>query len=77
MLRHLAELSRDGGAEMASGAVYAAVKERIPMSYTLFYERVRKADDLRLIEVHQRPGRGRTREIVLRYDAKRVAEVCG
>jgi hypothetical protein len=55
----------------------AAVKERMPLSSTLFFERVRKADDLRLIEVYQWPGRGRTREIMFRYDAKRVAEVCG
>ncbi|KQC03550.1 MAG: cell division control protein 6 [Methanoculleus sp. SDB] len=77
LLRLLAELSRDGGVEMASGAVYAAVKERMPMSYTLFYERVRKLDELRLIDVHRRPGRGRTREIVLRYGPEEVMEACG
>ena len=66
LLRHLAELSMDGGGEMASGAMYTAVKEQMPMSYTLFYERVRNADDLRLIEVHRRPGPGSKREIVMR-----------
>lgn len=57
--------------------MYVVVRERAPMSYTLFFEYLRKLEELRLIEVHQRPGRGNTREIVLRYGMEEVKRVCG
>ncbi|OPY42747.1 MAG: cell division control protein 6 [Methanoregulaceae archaeon PtaU1.Bin059] len=47
------------------------------MGYTVFYERLRKFEQLRLINLYSRRMGGRTREISLRYDAEKVAEECG
>lgn len=47
------------------------------ISYTLFFERVRKFDEMRLIDLHHRQDDGRLREIVLQYAAGRVKVVCG
>jgi len=62
---------------MTSGAVFNAVREEVPMGYTVFYERLRKFEQLRLINLYNRRIGGRTREISLRYDAEKVAEECG
>jgi len=47
------------------------------MGYTAFYERIRKFDQMRLINLQNRRSGGRTREISLLYDAEKVAEECG
>jgi cell division control protein 6 len=77
LLRQIARYSIDEERMMTSGAVFNAVREDVPMGYTAFYERLRKFDQLRLINLYNRRIGGRTREISLRYDAEKVAEECG
>jgi cell division control protein 6 len=60
--------------EMNAGEVYKTVKESVSLGYTRFYEVVRKLDALRLVNLHYREGRGRTRLISLRYDPEKVLE---
>ena len=76
VLGRIAEMSiRDQ--EMNAGDVYRFVKEKVGVSYTNNYEMVRKFDAMRLLNLHYRQGRGRTRLISLRYDPKRVLEQLG
>ncbi|HDR74101.1 MAG TPA: ORC1-type DNA replication protein [Methanoculleus sp.] len=74
VLGRIAEMSRSEQ-EMASGKVFSAVKEEGAIGYTRFYEIVKKLDAMRLINLHYRQGRGRTRLITLRYDPERVIEL--
>jgi len=73
ILRALAQASANGQ-EMNAGEVYKAVKESISIGYTRFYEVIKKLDALRLVNLHYREGRGRTRLISLRYDPAKVLE---
>ena len=76
VLGRIAEMSiRDQ--EMNAGDVYRFVKEKVGVSYTKYYEMGRKFDAMRLLNLHYRQGRGRTRLISLRYDPKRVLEQLG
>ncbi|OPY45592.1 MAG: ORC1-type DNA replication protein 2 [Methanoregulaceae archaeon PtaU1.Bin222] len=77
LLRHIASYSTDEEQMMTSGAVFNAVREEVPMGYTVFYERLRKFDQMRLINFQNHRRGGRTREISLLYDAEKVAEECG
>lgn len=74
VLRRIAEMSREEE-EMASGKVFSAAKEEGAIGYTRFYEIVKKLDAMRLINLHYRQGRGRTRLITLRYAPERVIEL--
>jgi len=76
LLRCIAEQSQDG-AVLQSGELYEAARGQKKLSYTAFFERVKKLDEMRLINLHAAKQRGRTREIVLRYDAEKVTELCG
>jgi len=58
--------------EMTAGEVHEAAKEMMKLGYTRYYEMVKKFDAMRLINLHYREGRGRTRVITLRYDPARV-----
>lgn len=73
LLGKIAEMSREEK-EMTAGEVYRYVKETMPLGYTKFYEIVKKFDAMRLLNLHYRQGRGRTRLISLRYDPDRVLE---
>jgi cell division control protein 6 len=73
VLRALAEASRKEK-EMNAGDVYKAVSGSVEIGYTKFYEVVKKLDALRLINLHYRGGKGRTRLISLRYDPQKVLE---
>lgn len=75
LLRLIAERSREEK-EMAAGLVHEAVKaSSMKLGYTRYYEMVTKFDSMRLVNLHYREGRGRTRLITLRYDPDRVMEV--
>lgn len=76
MLRKMAEYSMQEE-QMNSRAVYASVREEVPMGYTLYFERLRKFDRMRLISLDTPKARGNTREIALRFDAGSVMEECG
>ncbi|HVP96635.1 ORC1-type DNA replication protein [Methanoregula sp.] len=73
ILRELATAST-AGAEMNAGEVYKIIKEKFPIGYTRFYEIVKKMDAMRLVNLHYRDGKGRTRVITLRYEPARVLE---
>jgi len=74
--RVLAALARAGGSgqEMNAGEVYKTISESVTIGYTRFYEIVKKLDALRLVNLHYRQGRGRTRLISLRYDPAKILE---
>ncbi|MDD4255770.1 MAG: ORC1-type DNA replication protein [Methanofollis sp.] len=63
---------REGG-PVISGRVYGRVCEG--MKYTVFHERLKKLEALRLVDLYVRPGRGRTREIVVREGVEEVLGV--
>ena len=76
VLYHLARISTEGEVEMTAGMVFSALKEQMKISYTTFHERLKKFEKDGFINLHLRTGRGRTREIVLRYDPLQVMEAC-
>ena len=60
--------------EMNAGEVYKTISESVAIGYTRFYEVVKKLDSLRLVNLHYREGKGRTRLISLRYEPQKVLE---
>jgi cell division control protein 6 len=60
--------------EMNAGEVYKTISGSVRIGYTRFYEVVKKLDALRLVNLHYREGKGRTRLISLRYEAEKVLE---
>ncbi len=76
VLRALANHST-GDSEMNAGEVFRAVKETVPIGYTRYYEIIRKFDAMRLINLHYRDGKGRTRVISLRYDPAKIINYLG
>ena len=75
VLAKIADMSARDDQEMNAGDVYRFIKEQgTGVSYTKFYEMIQKFDSMRLLNLHYRQGRGRTRLISLRYDPGRVLE---
>ncbi len=72
---HIAGMSLGTGESLTSGAVFESVKRYMPISYTGFYEKLKKLDEMRLIDLIFLKGRGTTREIALRYDAEKVMKL--
>ena len=60
--------------EMNAGDVHKTISQSVEIGYTRFYEVIKKLDALRLINLHYREGKGRTRVISLRYDPQKVLE---
>jgi cell division control protein 6 len=60
--------------EMNAGDVHKTISQSVEIGYTRFYEVIKKLDALRLINLHYRGGKGRTRLISLRYDPQKVLE---
>jgi len=73
ILKVLAERSTKEN-EMNAGDVFKSLKELTPIGYTRFYEIIRKMDAMRLVNLHYRDGKGRTRIITLRYEPEKVLE---
>jgi len=71
VLRVIASMS-EGGSGMSAGEVHTRVKEEMGIGYTRYYEIVQKFDTIRLINLDYRAGRGRTREIGLRFEPEMV-----
>ena len=76
LLYEIADMATDTGSFLTSGAVYEIASEKMRLSYTGFYEKIRKFDQMRLVELSYLNNGGRTREIALRYDPEKVKEVC-
>ena len=76
IIKKLAEFANDKK-DMNAGDVYKTIRESTEISYTRFYEMVKKFDLMRLIDLEYRSGtgeKGRTRVISLRYDPVKVIE---
>jgi archaeal cell division control protein 6 len=76
IIKKLAELAKDKK-DMIAGEVFKTIRESTEISYTRFYEMVKKFDLMRLIDLEYRSGtgeKGRTRVISLRYDPVKVIE---
>ena len=80
LLTHIARLIlQDPDSSLTTGMLFESAHLEMPISYTNFRKGIRKFDEMRLINVHPRNTgfRGKSREITLRYDPKKVIEVCG
>ncbi len=76
LLHHMADMSMTEK-EMNAGEVYKSVKPTLNIGYTRFYEMVKKLDAMRIVNLHYRDGKGRTRLISLRYDPRKVLDFLG
>ncbi len=76
LLRNIAEMSRNQREPLISGAVYAKMSIESKASYSAVFKRLRKFDNLRLIDLSRVQSRGRTSEIMLRYESERVMQMC-
>ncbi|NLA39082.1 MAG: ORC1-type DNA replication protein [Methanomicrobiales archaeon] len=74
LLQQIAEISISADQELNAGEVYRFAKEQVDIGYTRYYEIIRKFDAMRILNLHYRKGRGRTRLISLRYDPERVLQ---
>ena len=74
VLGRIAEMAIRDDREMNAGEVYHFVRGHAGISYTRYYKMIQKFDAMRLLNLHYRQGRGRTRLISLRYDPDRVLE---
>jgi archaeal cell division control protein 6 len=77
LLGHIAGMALSSDRCVTTAAVYESASTYMPQSYSAFFEKLRRLDDMRLIELSYLHGRGRRKEIALRYDAGKVAEECG
>lgn len=77
ILQQIADMAIHTDQEMSAGEVYRFAKEQVEISYTRYHEMIRKFDAMRLLNLHYRKGKGRTRLISLRYDPERVLEHLG
>ena len=62
------------GADMASGAVFEAAQEYLPVGKTTYHEHLNALARAGIVDLVPRTGRGR--EVRLRYDAGDVVAVC-
>jgi cell division control protein 6 len=69
----IAERSGEG-ADMASGAVFEAAREYLPIGKTTYHEHLKRLAETGIVDLV--PGTGRGRAICLRYDAGDVAAAC-
>jgi len=76
LLKHLAGVALEGQ-EMTTGSVFKSAKKSMKIGYTRYYWMINKFDEMRLINLFYREGRGRSRLISLRYDPDRVIELIG
>jgi len=77
LLYVIADMAAGTESYLSTGAVYDAATRSMEMGYTIFYDRLRKFDQMRLIELSHLAANGRTREIALRWEPEKVKEVCG
>ncbi|HQJ88831.1 MAG TPA: hypothetical protein PLY91_09860, partial [Methanoregulaceae archaeon] len=64
--------NQSDGEELTGGEFFERIKPSLPLGYTRYYEILTKLEAMRLIDVHYRSGRGRSRVITLRYEADQI-----
>ena len=69
-------MSQEQTEPLVSGAIYTGAKDK-KISYTAFFKRLRKLDNLRLVDLIRVQAGGRTSEVVLRYEPAKVVQICG
>ena len=80
LLSHIAYLTlEDPDTPITAGSLYESAQMKMRLSYTLFHQRIKKFDEMRLINVNlkSKGNGGKMREIMLRYDPVKVMEVRG
>jgi len=73
LLSGIAERSREGR-DMASGAVFEAAQEYLPVGKTTYHEHLNHLAEIGIVDLVPRRGKGR--EVRLRYDPRDVVAVC-
>ena len=77
LLSHIAGMKQEDTAGMiCSGSLFTSFRNTTAISYTAFYNRLKKLADMQLIDLIQRKAKGNTHEIVLRYDQETVIKMC-
>ncbi|WOX56637.1 hypothetical protein [uncultured Methanoculleus sp.] len=64
------------GADMTGGAVFEEVKEYLPVGRTTYHEHLKRLAEAGIVDLVPGTGRGRGREVRLRYDPGEVVAVC-
>ncbi|OPX70196.1 MAG: ORC1-type DNA replication protein 2 [Methanoregulaceae archaeon PtaB.Bin056] len=80
LLTHIAHLTlEEPDIPLTAGSLYESAQMKMRLSYTLFHQRIKKFDEMRLININlkSKGNGGKTREIMLRYDPVKVMEACG
>jgi cell division control protein 6 len=73
VLEALAQASAESD-EVTSGKIYGRVRQELGLGYTRVWEIVTKFEAMHLVEIHYRPGRGRTRTVSLRYEPEQILD---
>lgn len=76
ILSSIAVLLQEARTFLTTGTIFEYVNMSMQISYSGLFEKLRKLDEMRLIEFFMLTDNGRKRGVVLRYDAVRVAEAC-
>jgi archaeal cell division control protein 6 len=76
LLGHIAVLSLEIETIETMMVIFNYVNLSMKISISGLFEKLRKFDDMRLIEFRQMGGNGKTKGIALRYAAVKVAEAC-
>jgi len=71
----IAEQSLAGG-DMTGGAVFEEVKDYLPVGRTTYHEHLKRLAEAGIVDLVPGTGRGRGREVRLRYDPGEVVAVC-
>ena len=75
LLHRIAERSREG-ADMTAGAVFEAARNYLPVGKTTYHEHLNGLAKAGIVDLVPGAGRGREREVCLRYDPGDVAAAC-
>ena len=75
LLLRIAEMALED-ADMTSGSVYEELRGYIAACPTVYRARLKHLEEERLIDLPLSPGRGRARDVLLRYPPRDVIECC-
>jgi len=75
ILYRIAEQARVGG-DMTSGAIFEAICGYQVIGRSTYHEHLKQIAKVGIVDLMPGSGRGREREVLLRYDPEKVASVC-
>ena len=75
LLSRIAEQSL-AGSDMTGGAVFEGIKDYLPVGRTAYHERLKRLAEAGIVDLVPGTGRGRGREVRLRYDPAEVVAIC-